>query len=159
MTTFAVVSSSATFGKESIARLEKDMREIKGMLVAQWEPDEATAVSPCCSPAEVNNDWKLWVAIDWHACPEDIHWKYIWIWGILQKESHGALGISWAASPRLLTAWICQNHIKSKPGEFGLATYPSEHIQVFKIEWLVQEKINSAKSLIMMNVCLSFYMA
>ena len=50
MATFTAISSSAALGKESVTRSEKEMKEIKGMLVAQWEPSEATTVSPCDCP-------------------------------------------------------------------------------------------------------------
>ena len=44
MTVSAAGHSNSAFGKESIVQLTKDIKEIKGLVIAQWEPDEATVV-------------------------------------------------------------------------------------------------------------------
>lgn len=44
MTVSAAGHSNSAFGKESITQLAKDIKEIKGLMMAQWEPDEATVV-------------------------------------------------------------------------------------------------------------------
>lgn len=45
MSTSEAVLSAASFGKDAITQLLKEIKDIKGMVVAQWTPDEATVVS------------------------------------------------------------------------------------------------------------------
>lgn len=62
------------------------------------------------------------------------------------------LRVRWALLLRPLTGQIDQRHIKRKPDEFGLTAYPTEAIQILKLERVIQDKIHSAKTLIVSNV-------
>ena len=41
----AIVASTALFMKESIPELQKEVKDVKDSLVAQWIPDDTTIVS------------------------------------------------------------------------------------------------------------------
>lgn len=105
MVTLAVVSSTAAFGKESITQLGKDIKEIKGMVMANWEPDDATIVSPPTVPEEVNDNRTLCLAFYRRLCSEGCDWKHIWVRRNLQSKSHGA-DVSIVMSLRHLTTQI-----------------------------------------------------
>ena len=46
MAALTTISSTEAFSKESVAEIRKEMKEIKSAVVAQWEPDDSTVVSP-----------------------------------------------------------------------------------------------------------------
>jgi hypothetical protein len=50
MSICGAVSAAAAFGKDTTIQLLKEIKEIKGMVVAQWVPDEGTVVSTTCCP-------------------------------------------------------------------------------------------------------------
>lgn len=46
MAALTAISSTEVFSKESVSEIHKEMKEIKSVVVTQWEPNDSTVVSP-----------------------------------------------------------------------------------------------------------------
>src|SRR5580693_9119894 len=87
------VASMARFLKESIPELQREVKDVKSSVVAQWTPDDATVVSTGHHLPRIRIKHKYFAASHRRICPENFHWIALGIWGSFQAKGYGAASL------------------------------------------------------------------